>query len=438
MPHSIISVDRASPAARAGIRAGDRLTHLNGTPVLDFLDYESLSADERVTVRVLREGEALEFRVRKDEYAPLGLNFASPMMSGTRMCCNHCMFCFVDQLPPHVRPTMRVKDDDWRTSLMMGSYVTLTNVAGRELERIIRLHASPLYISVHAIDPDLRSRLLGTPRGAWLPDQLTRLSEGGITFHTQAVLCPGLNDGEALNETIEWLSKLEGALSLALVPVGLTNFRDGLADLRKYTREEAGAVIDLAERWREKLLEERGTRFVFPSDEFYLAAGRPVPPDEAYEDYGQIDDGVGMLRLLETEYDDAWRELPEDARRASDGAKTRFISACGVSAAAFLRDLFARHPIRGAEIEVRAIQNTFFGSNVTVSGLITAGDLVGQLRGAECDCVLITGCMLQEHGDRFLDDVTLTEAVERLGKPIVPVGRRGGELLEAILRHIEP
>ena len=433
MAHIITSVDPGSPAAKAGLRAGDALVRLNGQDVVDFLDYQALSAEHRVSVEAVRDGEARAFRVVKDEYEPLGLNFETPMMSRVRMCCNRCLFCFVDQLPANVRESMRVKDDDWRMSLMMGSYVTLTNVSDRELERIIARHASPLYISVHAVDPELRVKLLGTPRAALLMDQLKRLAEGGIEFHCQAVLCPGINDGAALEETIRVMSELPGALSLALVPVGLTNHRDGLADLRKYTRDEAAAVLEMADAWRERLLREKGTRFVFPSDEFYLQAGAEVPSDEEYEYYGQIDDGVGLLRLLHTEFHEAWLELPERERVFTGGAKIAI--ACGVSAAPFLTRLMAEHPVAGADVSVYAIENRFFGSNVTVSGLVVGADLIEQMRGVDCACVLITECMLRDRGDRFLDDMSLDEVCSALERPVAPVGIRGEDLLGAILAN---
>lgn len=433
MSHIITSVDPGSPAARAGLRAGDVLVGLNGQKVVDFLDYQALSAERRVRVQALRDGAERTFCAVKDEYEPLGLNFETPMMSRTRMCCNHCMFCFVDQLPDNVRESMRVKDDDWRMSLMMGSYVTLTNVSDRELERIIERHASPLYISVHAVDPELRARLLGQPRGALLMDQLKRLSEGGIEFHCQAVLCPGVNDGPALEETIRVLSQLPGALSLALVPVGLTGHRDSLTPLRKYTRDEARAVLDQANAWRARLLAAKGTRFVFPSDEFYLQAGVEVPADEEYEDYGQIDDGVGLLRLLQTEFHEAWLELPESQRRATGGGKIAI--ACGVSAAPFLSKLMLEHPVAGAEVRVYAVENRFFGDSVTVSGLVVGADLADAMMGVDCRCVLVTECMLRDRGDRFLDDMTLGEVCEKLGRPVVPVGLRGEQLLEAILAN---
>ena len=432
MARRIVSVDPKSPAARAGLRAGDELLRIGGEPVIDFLDYQALSAQRRVEIEYRRDGRAQRALARKGEYDALGLNFEKPMLSGMRMCCNRCLFCFVDQLPKGVRPTMRLKDDDWRMSLMMGNYVTLTNVSDREIERIIARHASPLYISVHAVDPELRARILGQPRGAKLMQQLRRLSEGGIEFHAQAVLCPGVNDGEALEETIAALAGIPGARSLALVPVGLTGHREGLEELRPYNRAEARAVLSQADRWRERLLREKGTRFVFPADEFYLIAGVEPPEDEAYEGYQQIDDGVGLLRLLETEFSEAWAELPESERRPGGGA--RILIGCGVSAAPFLARLMAAHPITGLDVRVIAVENRFFGPSVTVSGLVTGGDLTARLKDEDGACALITECMLRDGGDCFLDDMTLDEAIVRLGRRIVPVGRGGEDLLGALLR----
>lgn len=432
MSHIVQSVDSGSPAQRAGIRPGDRLTRINGQVVIDFIDYQALCANRRLNVEVRRENALINLRVRKNEYAPLGLNFETPMMSSTRLCCNKCLFCFVDQLPGDARETMRVKDDDWRLSLLMGSYVTLTNVSDRELERIIERHASPLYVSVHCTDPDLRTRVLGTPRAARLMRQLQTLSDGGIEFHCQCVLCPGINDGEALERTIEELSRIPGARSLALVPVGLTGHREGLCELHPYTREEARAVIGIAERWRPRLLEERGTRFVFPSDELYLQAGWPIPPDEAYEGYEQIDDGVGLLRLLDTEYIEAWEDAGEAVVKSD--RRVRLAIACGKSAADFLRDMLSRCPVAGAQIDVYALENTWFGPTVTVSGLITGGDLMGQMKGIECDAVMITEVMLRQNEGVFLDDTTLPQVSEALGKPVVPVGRRGEDLLNTIIK----
>ena len=237
---------------------------------------------------------------------------------------------------------------------------------------------------------------------------------------------------EALADTIEKLAAMHpAARSLALVPVGLTDHREGLCTLHKYTPEEARGVLDIAERWRERLLKKLGTRFVFPSDEFYLAAGRPLPEDGEYEDYEQIDDGVGMLRLLETEFSEAYADLPEEQKQPGGGQK--LLAACGVSAAPFLRQMFAAHPLTGLTVDVRALENGFFGPSVTVSGLLTGGDLVRGLQGAECAAVLISACMLRDGETVFLDDMTLEEVSRALKKPVIPVGRRGDEVLSAIL-----
>ena len=430
MAHRIIDVAPGSPAHRAGIRKGDELTRINGETIIDFIDYQALTAGAKLTVTT-KKGE---YHIRKKEYADLGLSFEKPMMSGTRMCCNKCMFCFVDQLPAHARESLRVKDDDWRMSLMMGNYVTLTNVSDRELDRIIARHVSPLYISVHAIDPELRVRLMGTSRAARLPDQLRRLADGGIKFHAQAVLCPGLNDGEALERTISELADMYPACqSLALVPVGLTGHRDGLSELHKYQPDEARRVIEIADKWRSACLDRFDARFVFPSDEFYLAAGVGIPEDEEYEGYEQIDDGVGMLRLLRTEFEDAYAEMGE----VSPVRQAKPLIACGVSAAPFFAELMKDYPIPGADMRVKAIRNSFFGESVTVSGLITGKDLVEQVKDEDCTHVLITTCMLRAEDNVFLDDMPLEEAARLIGKPVIPVDRQGGDLLDTIINIVE-
>lgn len=376
-----------------------------------------------------RAGEEREYRFSKDEYEPLGLTFGSSLMSRQRDCVNQCLFCFVDQLPPCARDTLKVKDDDWRMSLMMGNFVTMTNVSDKELARIIARHASPLYISVHTTDPELRAYMLGTRLGAKLMDQLRALCEAGMSFHAQAVLCPGINDGAALERTIRELFEMAPAcLSLALVPVGLTGHREGLSPLRPFTRDEARAVIELAERWRARGLKERDDAFVHPADEFYLIAGLDFPSDEEYGDYPQIENGVGLCRLLEREYVEAWREADFSRVPAA-----RIAIACGTSVAPFMRAMLAAHPVPGVEVAVHALTNGFFGPTVTVSGLLTGGDLMGQLKGIAADRLLISSTMLREGGDVFLDDTTLRETEQALGIEIQAV--TGGEALLRALSH---
>jgi len=429
MPHKITAVLPDSIAEQLEIFPGDELISINGQTVVDWIDYEAFCCSEQMNLIIRRGEEEMEFEFEKDEYDPLGLQFETQLMSPLRSCANKCIFCFVDQLPENVRPSLRVKDDDWRMSLMMGSFVTLTNVSDKELDRIIARQASPLYISVHATDPKLRTQLLGTPLAAKIMSQLNKLKNAGITFHAQAVLCPGINDGEQLKKTVEQLAALYPACqSLALVPVGLTCHREGLCDLRRFTKAEARAVVDSVAQWQEKYLKKFGTSFVSASDEFYVQAGVRIPADERYEDYPQIENGVGLMRLLETEMEYAFEEADLSSARPA-----RLIDACGVSVAPFMKSLYSRFEIPGVEVQVVPIENHFFGPSVTVSGLLTGSDLIRELKGIDADKILITECMLREFEDVFLDDMTLEEVEKEIGIPIVKVGRSGEDLLNALM-----
>lgn len=428
MGHTIFSVEPGSIADQLGILPGDALLSIGGEQIIDWIDYQALCCAGHIRLLTERSGEQLEYDFEKDPYEPLGLTFGDTLMSGVRNCANRCIFCFVDQLPACARPSMRVKDDDWRLSLMMGNFITLTNVGDRELERIIRRNATPLYISVHATDGDLRAQLLGSPRGRLLMDQLARLARGGISFHLQAVLVPGFNDGAALEKTIADLAALmPAALSLALVPVGLTGHREGLRPIQPFDAAGARAVLEQVDDWQKRLLKAHGARFVYAADEFYLMAGRPFPQDEAYEDYPQIDNGVGLCRLLWTEFEAAFEDA--DIARA---IPARVALATGVSVAPFMQKLLNAHPIKGVEARVYPVTNRFFGPSVTVSGLIAGADLIEQLRPVEADRILITRCMLRDGEDVFLDGVTLEEARRALGRPVVPVERTGEALLNAL------
>lgn len=429
MPHKITAVLPDSIAEQLEIVPGDELVSINGQTVVDWIDYEAFCCCEQMNLVIRRGEEEMEFEFEKDEYDPLGLQFETQLMSPLRSCANKCMFCFVDQLPENVRPSLRVKDDDWRMSLMMGSFVTLTNVSDKELDRIIARQASPLYISVHATDPKLRAQLLGTPLASKIMSQLNKLKNAGLTFHAQAVLCPGINDGEQLKKTVEQLAALHPACqSLALVPVGLTGHRDGLCELRKFNKAEARAVVEAVAKWQEKFLKKFGTSFVSASDEFYIQAGVRIPADERYEDYPQIENGVGLMRLLETELEYAFEEADLSSARPA-----RLIDACGVSVAPFMKSLFKRFEIPGVEVQVVPIENHFFGPSVTVSGLLTGADLIRELKGIDADKILITECMLREFEDVFLDDLTLEEVEKEIGVPIVKVGRSGEDLLNALM-----
>ena len=433
MKHRITQVDPGSIAQELGISEGDLLTSIGGEVVRDLIDYQALSAQSRMQMTIEREGETIEFAFEKDEYEPLGLNFAENLMSGVRCCANRCVFCFEDQNPKGVRPTLSSRDDDWRLSLMTGSFVTLTNVPDRELQRIIDRHASPLYISVHATDAELRQTLLRNAKAGKILKQLKTLAEGGIRFHTQAVVCPGINDGEQLEKTIHDLAALApAALSLAVVPVGITCHREGLYPLRLFTKEEARETLAICKRWRVICRQHLGTPFVHPADELYLIAGEELPADEEYEGYEQIENGVGMLRLLETEYAAAYDDAKEyDELPAGKEEPTEVCIATGEAAADFMREMLEKRPVPGVQTRVQAVPNRFFGHTVNVAGLLTGRDLLDEetgIRNAPEREILITECMLREGEEIFLDDMTLDELRNRLGKS-VRIVRRGGENL---------
>ncbi|MDR0929558.1 MAG: DUF512 domain-containing protein [Oscillospiraceae bacterium] len=429
MAHRIAQVLEGGVAARAGICPGDVLLSVNGEAVLDQVDYQFLTARPRLTLALQgADGQPRTLNLRKGAEEPLGLTFEDTLMSRPRTCANHCAFCFIDQMPPGLRRSLYVKDDDWRLSLMMGNYITLTNVPEAEFARIIARRASPLYISVHATNPAVRAKLMGNPRAADLLERLKRLRDAGLSFHCQIVLCPGLNDGVVLDETLETLSGLApAAKSAALVPVGLTRFREGLTALAPYTMETARAVMAQAAAWQAKLLPKLHTRFVFPADEFYCLSGAPLPPEEAYEGYPQLENGVGLLSSFAAEFKAAYA-LHDDA----DTLPRRVLIATGVSAAPFLRELLASHPLPGVDIRVLAVENRFFGTTVTVAGLLTGQDVLAALQNEQADEVLISRAMLRHEGDLFLDDMPLETLAQGINMPVRPVECDGAAFLDAL------
>lgn len=430
MSQRIVSVFPGSLAARSGIAAGETLISINRTPVLDLVDYQYLTA--RPSLEILLEGEdgkQRTIRIHKHTEDSLGLTLESSLMSCPKTCANHCMFCFIEQMPPGMRPSLYVRDDDWRLSLMAGNFVTLTNLPRQEMNRMIERKASPIYVSVHTTNGELRNKMLHHVHADRIMEHLRRFADNHMSFHCQVVLCPGINDGKELDRTLSDLASLAPhALTVALVPVGLTKYREHLYPLRPYTKEEAQEVVAQAEAFQRKMLPAHGTRFVFPSDEFYQIAGLPIPDADSYEDFPQFENGVGLLARLRDEFETAYRLDPDD----SDAKPRRVIMATGTSVAPFMRELIAQHPICGVEIAVHPIVNRFFGETVTVSGLVTGQDLVAQLKGQRADEILITESMLREGEDVFLDDMTLTQAQELLGVRITPVPDDGADLLYAL------
>ena len=359
----------------------------------------------------------------------LGLDFETYLMDNAHSCANHCVFCFIDQMPPGMRPTLYFKDDDARLSFLMGNYMTLTNLSEREVQRIIHLHISPINVSVHATDPELRSFLLGNPRAGKTLEIMRRFSDGGITMNCQIVCCPGLNDGAQLQRTMHDLAALYPQVhSVSIVPVGLTKFREGLYPLTPFTPEHAAETLDLVNAFGDECVEKFGARVFFCADEMYLKAGRELPPEEFYEEFTQLENGVGMLRLQQTEFRSAL-----SLSDPPDGVP--FSMAAGVSAAPFLEKLLctAREKYATIQGHVYAIENDFFGRSINVSGLITGQDLIAQLRGKDLgERLLISNNMVRHDELDFLDDITLEQASAALGVPIYPVDADGFALCDAM------
>ena len=429
----IQSVDPRSPAHRAGLRVGETLTHINGHQIVDVLDYKFFSYDTRLEL-VLREedGSTRTVRLRKREGEDLGLEFQTYLMDRARSCANNCIFCFVDQMPPGMRPSLYFKDDDARLSFLLGNYLTLTNMSDREVQRIIDLRISPINISVHTTDPELRAMMLKNKRAGRTIDIMRRFAEHHIIMNCQIVSCPGINDGPALDKTLNDLAEMFPSVnSVSVVPVGVTKFREGLYPLKPYTREQAGAVIDQVEAFAARHLEKQGTRLVWCSDEFYLIARRPLPEEEFFEEFTQLDNGVGMLRMLMEEFGRGLKLMePEELAQARP-----FSIATGVSAGPFLAQLvdLAREKCGTIEGKVYPIANRFFGETITVAGLVTGGDLIDQLRGKELGERLLIPANMLRAGERvFLDDVSLDDVERELGVPVIPVAQDGYELLDAM------
>ena len=428
----IQTVTPGSPAHRAGVRPGETLAAINGHPIIDVLDYKFYSYDPDL-VLTLREGDAeRKVFLDKDVGQDLGLEFETYLMDRARSCANNCVFCFVDQMPQGMRETLYFKDDDARLSFLMGNYITLTNLSKREIQRICDLHISPINISVHATDPEVRRELLGNKRrGGECLEIMQKFAQAGITMNAQIVACPGLNDGPILQKSMEELAALYPQVrSVSIVPVGLTKYREGRYPLRTYRQDEARAVIAQAEAFGDQCVEKLGSRMFWCSDEFYLQAGLEIPKDEFYEEYTQLENGVGMLRLLAVEMHGATLGAPENI------PVEPFSIATGVAAAPFLREIIDRAAAKchtKLTYQMYPIVNHFFGETITVAGLLTGQDLLAQLKGKNLGTRVLLPQNTLRHGELvFLDDMTLTELSEGLGVPVIPVNQDGFDLFEAI------
>ncbi len=445
---TVAQVAPGSIAEESGIQPDDVLVSIDGKPVLDRFDYRTRTAVEALTVLVRQaDGEELEVEIEKDEDEDLGLAFDDALMDDCGSCRNDCVFCFIRQLPDGMRPTLYFRDDDLRMSFLSGNYVTLTNLDEAGMQRLIALRLSPINVSVHTTDPELRVRMMGNRFAGRIMEQLRRLVDAGIRVNAQIVLCRGWNDGEAFDRTMRDLDTLGAALgSVAAVPVGLTRYRDlkGLPGLLPYDRDSARETIARVDRWRTAFTESRGTATVHAADELYLRAGLPIPGEGYYEDYPQLENGVGLIALFRRELREglAARRRRRSLPVAPLGAVVHI--ATGTDAAPFLEEAGRRAgPAYGVEFRVHPVANRFFGETVTVAGLVTGADLVATLRAPLADAglkegageaphLLIPACMLKADEEVFLDGVTLQEAEATLGCRIAVAPPTGSGLLEAL------
>lgn len=426
MKHAVVKVDKGSIAEELGIEAGWKLVSVNDETVRDVIDYELFTNNELITaVFEDQNGAEYEFEIEKEPWEPLGIGFETGLMSPVRQCSNHCVFCFIDQMPKGYRGTLYFKDDDWRLSLIMGNYVTLTNVSDAEFKRIIDRRVSPLYISVHATDGAVRKQMMRSKNADRIMERLTALHENGLKFHAQIVLCPELNGGAVLKKSLEDLWSLAPeAQSVAVVPVGLTKHREGLYPLKEMTREDALRVVELVVDF---VKENGADGFAFCSDEMYLRAGLPLPPYEHYGSFDQIENGVGLFRLFEDGFLYALSEKKPLPRRLS------LASVCGTAIAPSMAELFKKLEPYNVFISVHPVRNDFFGESVTVSGLVTAGDILKQHGGINADALIMTSTMMREMDDVFLDGIRLPELIEGLGLPVIPMpADDGGEFIEKL------
>lgn len=419
-----------SPACRAGILPADILVSINNQEINDILDYMFYAAETSVNIEILRNGEKLNFNIRKDEYDDIGIESETFLMDSKQSCHNKCVFCFIDQMPPNMRETLYFKDDDARLSFLQGNYVTLTNLEQSDIDRIIKMKLN-INVSVHTTNPELRSKMMHNRFAGEKLKYIYQLAGSGIKLNCQIVCCPELNDGDELRRTLKDLGGLMPNISsIAVVPVGLTKFREGLFPLKTFTPEKAAETIDIISEFQEVFLEKFGTRTVFPSDEFFIIAGRPFPPVEYYEDFQQYENGVGMVRSLTDEFEKAL-EIAE-----WNGGKRHVSIATGYSIYETMRSLaeLAEKYFPLLKCDVHRIRNDFFGETITVTGLITGQDLIAQLKGKNLgDNLIISNSMLMRDHEIFLDDMTVGDAEKALNVKIIYTSNDGYELLDAIM-----
>uniref|UniRef100_UPI003FD8D76A DUF512 domain-containing protein n=1 Tax=Ruminococcus bromii TaxID=40518 RepID=UPI003FD8D76A len=431
MAVKIFDVTTGSHADKAGIKKGEILLSINSNEIVDVLDYRFYQVNRKLTLEVADENKNVRtIEMTKGEYEEIGLEFETYLMDKQHSCRNKCIFCFIDQLPKGMRESLYFKDDDSRLSFLFGNYITLTNITEHEIDRIIKMHISPINVSVHTTNPELRCKMMNNRFAGDTLKYLKRFADAGITLNCQIVSCPGINDGDELVRTLTDLENL-GVNMTAIVPVGLTRYRENLYPLVPYNKETAGQTIDIIEKMGDECVKKHGRRIFFPGDEFYLLAEREIPSPEFYEDFSALEDGIGMIAYLT---DDVGWKLEE--LDADESLCHKVTIACGEGVFPYMKRIMSmiNEKFPNITINTRAIKNNFFGGGVNVSGLVTGGDLIDQLRGDDLgDRLIIPSSMLRFENDLFLDDVSTDDVERELGVTLVPVNNNGNDLVEAVI-----
>ena len=432
--HRISDVLAGSIGEEMGIEPGDVLLSVNGEPIEDIFDYHYLVNDEEIVVLIEKpDGEQWELEIEKDFSEDLGLEFEQALLDEYHRCHNKCVFCFIDQMPPGMRETLYFKDDDARLSFLQGNYITLTNMTDQDIERIIRFHLAPVNISVHTMNKELRCRMLNNRFAGEALEKMNRLYEAGIPMNSQVVLCKNWNDGEELDYTVRELARMYPAMeSLSVVPIGLTRYRENLEPMEPFERQDAKKVLEQIHGLQKEFLQKMGTRFVHASDEWYVIAGEPLPEADYYEGYGQIENGVGMLRSFMDEVK-AYLETCE-----GDSRKRQVSLVTGTMAAPYMEEMISliRQKYPQITAKVYAVRNDFFGERITVAGLLTGRDILAQLKGKDLgEALLLPAVVLRSGEEVLLDDVTLSEMAFTLQTKICVVQSDGESFVRGILEE---
>lgn len=430
----IENIIKDSIADELELEVGDEILSINGENIKDIIDYKYLISDEYIELEIKKlNGELISFEIEKDFYEDLGIEFSNPLIDEAKRCSNNCVFCFIDQLPPNMRETLYFKDDDSRLSFLQGNFITLTNMKEEDIERIIKYRISPINVSVHTTNPELRKKMLRNINASKIMDILKRFDEAHIEVNCQIVCIPDINDKEELDRTVRDLYELKNSVSsLAIVPVGITKYRENLPDLKPFDRQRSIEIIEQVHKLQREFLEKSNTRFVFLGDEFYILAGMNIPEDEEYEGYPQIENGVGLVRNFSEEINE---ELKNYQISNNEGEVTLVT---GELAKEFMEDIKSRvlKKLPNYKINVRAIENDFFGRTITVAGLVTGIDIIKQVDKMDYKNLMIPDCMLRANTDYFLDDTTLGELENKLNRKVFVTKVDGKDFLKKLFKEI--